>query len=591
MKNLLFVLLCIALSSMVISCSEDKKLVDPEEIRDETPLVTSDDDSAYENNDETSDTQIGDDDSKITSDNENDIATDEDFESEPEKTEIVKTEYEAKGLIITNEELAPAFKKIAAIHTISGGIPTDVVTVESIYETQSGNDESEQIKNYVKERYNEGIKYLLLGGDIEIVPSRAVHDKFSNTFAGTYEEDFKSDFYYSDLSEWDTNGDGVYAADGEDDSSINGDTPTLIGDIPVSRFPASTADDVEIYYGKLLWYLTNYNFANVNKALFITNVATTLSFGIDVKIDAAHYFEAEGRTVDIFPETFTKKKLYPDTLYNPDSAGSETITVQKQIDAFSDGYNIMVHSGHGGVNYLTCEQTGSDNDFTGDQVAALSNTPLPLYISCACQAGQFEAPFGRYTKDSAGERLVTAVNGGAILYLGNATVGLGLAGGDQLIDETFKEIFKDETSAFEIFGDAFLVGHKNFPKTDKFAPDIQVIKPYIGDGISVVDENSWRWTQKSATLLGDLMIPVWKKELEPAPVVTIDVEKTDNGIKINSATVPENGNPLVLLIGNDYYEITATTMLPTEIETDATTLFAGFRSETSLYPFIEKVLE
>lgn len=251
----------------------------------------------------------------------------------------------------------------------------------------------------------------------------------------------------------------------------------------------------------------------------------------------------------------------------------------------------MVHSGHGGINYLTCEQMGSDNDFTGDQVAALSNRPLPLYISCACQAGQFEAPFGRYTNDSAGERLVTAINGGAVLYLGNATVGLGLAGGDQLIDETFKYIFKDETSAFEIFGDAFLEGHKNFPKTDKFAPDIPILTTYIGDGIPVVDEDSWRWTQKSAILLGDLMIPVWKQELDPAPVVTLEAEKTETGIKIIAATVPANGNPLVVLVGNDYYEITATTILPTEIETDATRIFAGYRSETSLYPFIEQVVE
>ncbi len=408
------------------------------------------------------------------------------------------------ALIITDTTLKTSFEKLALLHTLLG-TTTEVVTIEEICPQNScGNDIPKAIKNYVKNIT--GLKYLLIGGDIEIVPSREVYDEFSNSMLGySFAESFFTDYYYADFSEWDGNSDGTYAG--------TGDSPDFIPEIGVSRVPVATVSEFNGYYDKLLLYLTQYDTSRIKEALLLSNVATEVA---SVPVDSAQYFEMDSRTIDIL-SGFNFTKLYAD---KSSDWGAYKLTVQKEKWALENGGrfdgeiyagnpNVVVHLGHGSVNLLTTEQDGS-NAFTGEDAMALRNETPSIFLSCACQAGTFSA------NDSAGEKLILNPDGGAVIYLGDAATGLGVAGGSQLIDEFIRYAF-NTTADRILVGDVIKAAHTNLPTSDLLTLPIFGQFRYV----SVIDNDSWAWTQKVATLLGDHLIPIWHTEREYTPEFTI----------------------------------------------------------------------
>ncbi len=453
--------------------------------------------------------------------------------------------------IVTVEMLRYEFEKMAVLHTLLG-VPTAVTTIESICgsfcdDDDPRNDTAAAIKAWAMGR--PGIRYLILGGDIELVPSRPVHDRYSNLVAGTFEEDFKSDHYFADFSEWDGNHDGIYAQEGID-------APDLLPEIAVSRIPVSDTDEATRYFEKVRRYLTAYPAADARKAILLANIATTYN---GIAIHAGYYFEAEGRTASLIPPEFAVRRLYTPTIPMP-SLQAEVLTLEKERQALEAGVNLVVHNGHGFPNLLTCEQADDSLNFTGEMAYNLFNqTPL-IFLSCACQAGQFEAPFTwHYTdsegnpkervfiEDAAGERLINAPHGGAILYLGNTTTGLGLAGGSQLIDEVVRYFFMQERP---IVGDALVAARLVLKKSDTFTP------PVVNMPLPVVDPESWAWTQKAVVLLGDALLPFWRAELPPSAVPSFTVERVNGGVRMVLSQIPQGATARLHFCGN-YYTVPA----------------------------------
>jgi len=323
------------------------------------------------------------------------------------------------------------------------------------------------------------------------------------------------------------NGDGVYAEDGVD-------APDYRPEIAVSRISVSTSAEADRYFDKVSSYLTAYEVARVPEMLLLSNVATQFA-GID--IDGAWYFEAEGKTLSLLPANTNVRRLYSTGM-----AGAETNTVAKQIEAIEQGYNIIVHSGHGGVHYLTAEFASSEN-MSGDDAHALQNTTYPIFLSSACEAGTFAED------DAAGERLMDAPNGGAIAYLGNSAVGLGLAGGMQIIDEMLRFV---QSTPYPILGDALQVAHANMPMHDTFRVPVGNVE------VPVVDESSYEWTQKSATMFGDILIPVWNGPVEAPAVAGAVWNETCEGTAIDISFTPQVDGVAYVHAGTEYYEVPVT---------------------------------
>jgi len=523
---------------------------------------------------------------------------DEDEYSCTESTEYIApaNQENSVAVIITSSDFENSFQRIADLHSVTG-VKTDVVTIEKICGTSCNDsdprlDTARAIKSFIKGL--SGLKYVVLGGDIEIVPSRKVHDKYSNTLAGTYEEDFYTDYYYSDLSDWDGNGNGIYAED-TNDTGEDGDSPDYTAEVAVSRIPVSSSIEVENYYLKLVKYLTKYNIDHIKKSLLLANVATKLPV-LSTDVNAGYYFESEGRTVDTIPEDFEIKRLYADTSLKP-FPEAELITVQGQKKAFSDGYNIMIHNGHGLPSLLTAEQVDPEgvHNFYGTDAYNLINETYPIYLSCACQAGQFEAPFTWNYKDSegndksyffeddsAGELLVNAPSGGAIAYLGNTTTGLGLAGGSQLIDELLKDAFIRKNPTL---GDSLVAAHNNLKEEDDFKI------PVLNFDQKVVDPDSYRWTQKTVVMLGDILIPVWNSSVTGSPIIDVIATPLCKGVRLSFTMTPFKNGTLTLKTSDNYYEITPDSdQFTIEIEDYAISLAIGYISDNSLYFYDELII-
>ncbi len=409
----------------------------------------------------------------------------------------------AQLLIVTRASREAAFRQLAALHTVTG-VPAEVLTLERLCSQRTcndadpKNDTAKALKAEVTAR--PGLKYVLLGGPPSEVPGRRVQDSYSNPLAPsfTYGADYESDYYYSDLSEWDSDGDGQYA-------EKSGDAPDLLPELAVTRLPLRSDADVAAYVEKVRRHLTAYPSAQADKVVLVSNVAIELDLGgLPVKVDSAYWFSSPGRTLAVLPQGAAVTKLYATTAVDPQAQPSTTASQRAALQA---GPNIVVHSGHASAASLMSEPDGTQS-FSGADARVLMNSSYPFFFSSGCEAANSMAPLG------AGEQLIAAPSGGAIAYLGNVPVGLGIAGGMQLIDETLRHVRAHPNA---LIGDAYLAGHQNLPTTDSF----QV--PGLSLSVPVLDQSSWRWTQKGAELFGDPAVPVWTTPLPQAPSLTATV--------------------------------------------------------------------
>ena len=446
------------------------------------------------------------------------------------------------ALIVTNQAYAPAFRELALLHTLTG-VPTRVITLEEICgpsgcsASDTCHDAPRALKSYLIAQQQLGLRQVVLGGDASIVPSRQTSDHFSNAIYGvTYDETFYSDYYFADLSEWDTNGDCIYG------DPIN-DSPGYLPSLGVTRISVSSPEELNVYLGKVLAYLTRYDLSRINTALLLSNIATEVTVPVinqTVPVDAALYFQTPKRTISLIPAADEITRLYSSLKW----PGASPLTVPAEETAFQQGYNLIVHSGHGDEGDLTVEQDGS-NAFSGAMAEGLQNTQYPILLSCACQAATFADG-----DQCAGQNFLTAPNGGGVGYLGNSTLGLGIAGGMQLIDGLLRAAF---SSRNPLIGEAVLAGHANLPTSDGL--DIPV--PVIGTvTLSVIDAASWRWTQKAATYLGDGLLPFYTDAtLTQAPSFSVSRKALGNFSKI--AFTPSSGGPgvLAVAIGSSVYEL------------------------------------
>ena len=555
-----------------VSCGSDTKNItkNNDENNDEEASEVSDD---AETDTEPADNEPG-------NGNQDDPAETE--ENDPTETDPVKettvvvepsTDFATKtdALIVTKEEFAGIFQKFADFHTVTG-IITKVVTIEDICEnavcddSDPLNDTPKAIKDYVMSV--EGLRYLVLGGDNEVVPSRIVHDHFELPLGiADYTDDFYSDLYYADFSNWDKNGNGTYAEDE--------DNPLLIANIAIGRISVSTVGEAELYFEKIVKHHTAFNTAHTTKSLLLANIATEIS---SVKVNAGYYFETEGKTASLIQPGYSIKKLYTQSFPFPGGNTAEYLNNDSEKAAIEEGMNLIVHSGHGHPRYLTCEQANDDNDFSAQMAYDLENETFPFFLSCACEAGQFAY---RYD-DSAGEKLMNAPKGGAIVYLGNTTTGLGIAGGSQFIDEMLKNMFAFPYSAI---GESYIFAHMSMPQNDTFNP------PVLNINVPVVNKDSWQWTKKSIVMLGDPMTVFWRDPVEPFTTeFNVETVESDETKTVFMHFPPElEGINIRILAGEKLYDIPYLMHETVKMELDPSVgiMTVGIKAENSQYFFTE----
>ncbi|HPJ71465.1 MAG TPA: C25 family cysteine peptidase, partial [bacterium] len=428
---------------------------------------------------------------------------------------------EPEALIVTRTGSADYYRKLGRLHTVTG-LDTEVVFGDDICSHFSAADTAglaQDIKEYLARRYRDSggtTRLVLLGGEASknddnagsFVPAFQVYDRneidlksgADDDETGVVTDSFYSDFFYSDLGEWDSNGNGVHN-DNLRDAPTDYDATLSVSRLP---FPLDTSRSrIELwhYIEKVVSHMTDFDQNRVNDVLFLSNVAAEVA--VLGAIDSAWWLD--NYTEDNLPGGVSVYKLYQ-TRDTADAA----LTLAREKERLEDNYNLVVHMGHGNIKFLTADDSGSSTyDFTDEMAYELENSaPYPIMITGACRAGRLNSG-----EDCAGSALIRSLTGGAVAYLGNSSYGMSVYGGCQLIDEILAAL-----------------AARHFLAADN---------PYLGDlrlsdalrsGINALmdlDDPWWlsagkfvdgqEYTAKSADILGDGLIPVYTRRRDDAP--------------------------------------------------------------------------
>lgn len=384
-------------------------------------------------------------------------------------------------IIITSKELSYYFQQLA-IWKKKKGIRTIIETVENIkeYDKGSGRSLQDKIKAYLLYMYHvKGIKfkYLLLGGDEDIIPSKKCYVEASG-----YKEKIPADIYYGCLGYdtdpfWDASGDGIC---GNIDDRID-----LSQDVFVTRLPISTSTDVKNVLMKILEYEQNPISKGWNNSI--------LTCGAKLgRIHPNGHSDAEIEGDSIYSRGIQpywngeRKKIY-DTYSDFEDEDIITFNSQNLQTILSKGFAFVAMSTHGN----TKSWSTSGSSYTSSLASSLESPQYSVIATTACLTNAFD-------KDDPclSEAFIRNLNSGVVAYFGSSRFGWYSPGSfdssgpsAQYEEEFFKSLFDGN------------IKDKNFGKVVAYTK-IQKLNSSSYNGCS-------RWLMFSINPIGDAEMPLY----------------------------------------------------------------------------------
>lgn len=353
-------------------------------------------------------------------------------------------------------------------HKQARGLTATIVTIEDVLANYTGTDNAERLRNFIIDAYtNWETDFVLLGGDINIIPMRALH-----CTASSYTDEIPSDLYYQCL-------DGTYNSDGdsywgEPTDGPGGTDVDLMAEVYIGRASAENCLEMSNFVYKTL----SYENASAS-APYLRNalmVGEYLGFG-----GVADYATASMEEIRLGSSEhgyttagFAASPLFTvDTLY--DRSGYEW-PASEIISRMNSGvYGIYNHLGHANATYVM--------KFYNADADALTNDNFFFAYSQGCIPGNFEV-------DCIAEHLTTSNRHGAFAVVFNARYGWGANsstdGPSQRFDRQFWDAYFSEFMSN--FGALNADSHE--------------------DNIWDINGDCIRWCFYETNLLGDPQTPV-----------------------------------------------------------------------------------
>lgn len=417
-------------------------------------------------------------------------------------------------LIVTSAALADAFSELAALKEASG-LRTEIVTTEWIDANRPGIDLQERIRSHIRDAWSErGTRFVLLGGDDQVVPHRGMYVK-----AGTeIEPDIPCDLYYSCLDgNWNADGDQYWGEPGEED---------LLPEVSLGRLPVDAPDQVLEFTRKLAAFSLAPPPGRCATALMLGELLWSIdgidTWGGDGKDEIVSGSSAWGFTTSGIPPRIEVAALYDRDLGSWAAADL--------LAALSGGVNYVNHLGHSNLHMVMRLSAGD--------LATLDNGGMPFVCySQGCYAAAFDNrdDAGAYhEQDAIGELLVTDP-GGAAAFIGNTRLGWSAPGTTCGVSQFFDLQFFDA-----VFGES--IGRIG-PALDDSRIDNIGFLPYAGI----------RYVMYGLCLLGDPAMGLWTaepRELAVSHPASIDAGPVTALVSVSDGGAPVAG-ALVSLTGRD----------------------------------------
>jgi hypothetical protein len=401
-------------------------------------------------------------------------------------------------VIITTDELAGAFQPLAEWKRRKG-VPTVIRALSWIDANFQGVDEAERIRNFIKWAYQKrGLKYVMLAGDVDLVPTRVIT-------TGGYK--FAADYYYADLDgSWNANQNDIF---GEAADKLDG-----YPEVYVARTPVSTIYEAQRFIKKLLLYEKLPGSTDMDYPANILYTAANLSNSND------------GRDLilkNIDPQisaSFKRKWL----TQNADIGKNGQVV----IDELNKSYGLIFTESHG--MYHNIRPGASGSNIYEYQMDALTN-PLPqIWYMASCYTNDI-------LKRSFSKSFMRSPTGGGVAYIGNSS-----------FEYPFSGIFLQK----EFYRLLFHTGNYHLSEAHFLSR-----LPYLG---YLTWEGPSRIIVYSTTVLGDPEMPVWTAR--PVPFVVASSEEIISGQRFLKVTVTDSltnlaapGAMVVLYQENQYYRI------------------------------------
>jgi len=293
---------------------------------------------------------------------------------------------------ITSSALSASFAPLKPFLLDYLSLHDTVITTEYIYSSQSGRDNPEKIRNFIKYAYsNWSTTHVLLGGDVDVVPCRKAYG-YVNTSPPT-EDLLPCDLYYSGLDgDWDGNGNSVF---GE-----TGDNVDMAPDVYVGRAPVSNTTEASRFVTKTVTY--GQGGSSHRQKVLLT--------GFDY--DTGTHGEV---TMDYYDNTYINSPFVCKKVYDS-QGGNHEDSVRYYLN---QGYHYYIHGDHGGEHELCTGNRNHGWGLTNSDMSALTNgfDKLTVFTTSACLIGAFD------TSDCVMEAFMNAANGGAVATMTNSRLG------------------------------------------------------------------------------------------------------------------------------------------------------------------------
>lgn len=385
-------------------------------------------------------------------------------------------------LIITSKELSYYFQPFVQ-WKITKGIRTAITTIEEIQEMDKSSFLSlaDRIKAYLLYLYHiKGykFKYLLLGGDDSIVPSKKCYSYVMGT---KQKEMVPTDIFYACLDYkkdpfWDASGNGIC---GELEDSID-----FSQDIFVTRLPVNTSTDVKNTQLKLVMYEQNPSINGWHNSILMSGCKLSFNNN-DGHSDAEYagdiiYNNSIGKYWD-----GERVKLY-DTHSDLDSI--DTLTPSSFIKALANGYSFIDMITHGNYTWWNLP-----NNQCYDHILAcdMKSKQYSVITTIACKTNGFDME-----EPCLSEAFIRNPNSGVIAYLGSSRAGwyyennFKYSGPSAQYEEAFyKYLFSEELK------------DKNFGKVVAYAKNSKLA--------SCGTYHCGRWLLYNLNPIGDSEMPIY----------------------------------------------------------------------------------
>ena len=312
-------------------------------------------------------------------------------------------------LIVTPAQFSDALQPLVD-HKNSHGISTMLVTLDEIYNgnyfSVQGRDDAEKIKYFIKDAVEQwGIKYVVLVGDIEKMPSRKVWSFWGG--GQMYSDQYYADIYDANGSfcSWDSNGNNRFGETNSDGGEI--DSVDLYSDVYVGRLACYDNEEVTTVVNKIIHYEdAAYGKEWFNKLILMGGDTFPIWNNI-----------AEGEIVNQYVEDAT-----PDFEHVKIQTSLHNFLPNKINNAMTEGAAFISYSGHGfeyGFGTYPKNRRWMIAYYTPYLLALKNGDKLPIVFFDACLTAKLDYyMLGNPKVPCFAWCMVKKANGGAIATIG-----------------------------------------------------------------------------------------------------------------------------------------------------------------------------